>query len=600
MSRRILRAAAIAAVAAAVAPGTAWAVTPVNGGAAGGTTITIDDGPGDQTDPKVSGNLATYTDVNTGRVRYYDFGTSANVAVPIPAGSISNIADVSGSQIAFVSAFLQGQSVVRTTMVYDVSSGALVEIDPPGVYDPFGVAIGGDTVAFQDALSGNGDIVVWDLASGTAQDVSASPDADGNPQVAPDGTLVVWERCETVFFRCDIYRSRRTGLAWGPAEPVLVAPLSAELNPDTDGTTIVYDSDRTGPNESDIYFRPAAGGPETQLSLPGTQRNPRIAHGVIVFESQPSGSAATDIFVYVIATNTVFRVTDSPMINDVLNDVVVLPNGDVRVVWAPETTQFNVHDIVARTFTLPATDATPPAIVPTVSGTLGANGWYTSDIGLTWNLSEPDSPGSLVKTGCVDRSITADQAATAYSCSATSDGGSAGPVEVTIKRDATPPTLAFSGNAGTYTVAQTVAIGCAASDNLSGVATNCSGVSAPASSFPLGSTTITRGATDNAGNTGNGSTSFTVVVDSRSLCTLTGQYVQGSAHYQALGPAARRLVDAAVNAACVYLTSIGPQTHPAQKAAFINAYKAAAQALARAGWLTPAEAATLGGLADRL
>jgi hypothetical protein len=79
-----------------------------------------------------------------------------------------------------------------------------------------------------------------------------------------------------------------------------------------------------------------------------------------------------------------------------------------------------------------------------VVGTLGQNGWYRSDVTLTWSVSEVESPSSLATTGCVDQNITSDQAATAYACSASSTGGSAGPVSVTIMRDATPPSIAIS------------------------------------------------------------------------------------------------------------------------------------------------------------
>jgi hypothetical protein len=87
-------------------------------------------------------------------------------------------------------------------------------------------------------------------------------------------------------------------------------------------------------------------------------------------------------------------------------------------------------------------DTTPPVIgyVLNPASPDGANGWYKSNVTLTWTVTENESPSSLVKTGCVDQNITADQAATTYSCSATSHGGSAGPVTVTIKRDATAPT----------------------------------------------------------------------------------------------------------------------------------------------------------------
>ena len=75
--------------------------------------------------------------------------------------------------------------------------------------------------------------------------------------------------------------------------------------------------------------------------------------------------------------------------------------------------------------TAPTIDATRTPTDPD-----GLNGWYTSDVTLAWDVKEPQSPNSLVKTGCVDQSITADQAEETYSCSATSAGGSAGPVDV--------------------------------------------------------------------------------------------------------------------------------------------------------------------------
>jgi hypothetical protein len=103
----------------------------------------------------------------------------------------------------------------------------------------------------------------------------------------------------------------------------------------------------------------------------------------------------------------------------------------------------------------------------------GQNDWYTSDVTLTWTVSEPESPNSLQKTGCDDQSITADQQAVTYSCSATSAGGSSGPVSVSIKRDATAPTIGHSvtgtaGDNGWYTSDVTVHFTCG--DDTSGVA----------------------------------------------------------------------------------------------------------------------------------
>jgi hypothetical protein len=72
----------------------------------------------------------------------------------------------------------------------------------------------------------------------------------------------------------------------------------------------------------------------------------------------------------------------------------------------------------------------------------GLNGWYVSDVNLDWTVTDPESAFTTV--GCADTTITSDQVATSYSCSATSAGGSAGPVTVSIKRDATAPTIAGS------------------------------------------------------------------------------------------------------------------------------------------------------------
>ena len=57
-------------------------------------------------------------------------------------------------------------------------------------------------------------------------------------------------------------------------------------------------------------------------------------------------------------------------------------------------------------------------------------------------MTDPESPFST--TGCANQSITSNQVATTYSCSAVSAGGSSGPVDVTIKRDAAAPSVSAS------------------------------------------------------------------------------------------------------------------------------------------------------------
>ena len=83
-------------------------------------------------------------------------------------------------------------------------------------------------------------------------------------------------------------------------------------------------------------------------------------------------------------------------------------------------------------------DITPPTITPTVSGTLGKNGFYVSDVTVSWDVRDGESEVST--TGCDTTTLTSDTAGTTFTCTATSAGGTASK-SVTVKRDATAPTV---------------------------------------------------------------------------------------------------------------------------------------------------------------
>jgi uncharacterized membrane protein len=92
--------------------------------------------------------------------------------------------------------------------------------------------------------------------------------------------------------------------------------------------------------------------------------------------------------------------------------------------------------------------------------------------------------------------------------------------------DVTPPTIAYSSHATTYTVDQHVSITCTATDAESGIATNtCAPIEGDAYVFGLGQRTFSATATDNAGNTASASTSFSVSVTFGSLANLTRRFV---------------------------------------------------------------------------
>ena len=199
---------------------------------------------------------------------------------------------------------------------------------------------------------------------------------------------------------------------------------------------------------------------------------------------------------------------------------------------ATGTDAYFVPGRVAASFTLtndavrftPAGDNTPPSVTSSVTGTLGSNGWYTSDVAVDWTVTDNESEISA-SSGCDDFSVTSDQQSVTYSCTATSGGGESSE-SVTVKRDATDPAVGFTGNAGGYTVDQTVNISCDASDATSGLSFSaCSDLTGDAYTFGLGTTSFEAYATDNAGNDAVATGSFTVSVTPASLCNLVRRWV---------------------------------------------------------------------------
>ncbi|MBW7935569.1 MAG: thrombospondin type 3 repeat-containing protein, partial [Gemmatimonadaceae bacterium] len=116
-------------------------------------------------------------------------------------------------------------------------------------------------------------------------------------------------------------------------------------------------------------------------------------------------------------------------------------------------------------------DASAPVITPTVSGTMGANGWYVSNVTVTWNVADGMS-GIASSNGCAATTTSTDNGGTVYTCTATNGAGLSTTESVSAKRDATKPVIGYAGNTGSYTVDQTVAITCSASDAMSGLASN--------------------------------------------------------------------------------------------------------------------------------
>ncbi len=208
----------------------------------------------------------------------------------------------------------------------------------------------------------------------------------------------------------------KNGAVWD----VSVASDSAnpDANPDTNGTLVVYDSVRAG--NGDLFWRPVSGGAEVQLELPGVEANPSIAGNFIAFESRPTLFDTSDIFVYDITTNLLYRITDTPLVTEQLNDITVFPDG-IRVVWASDEDGFDQRNVKAATFSLPGPqDSTPPVITQpsdiTGNATMPSGAVVsfevnaTDDVGVVSLVCTP-SAGSVFPIGISPVQCTASDAA---------------------------------------------------------------------------------------------------------------------------------------------------------------------------------------------
>jgi hypothetical protein len=85
-------------------------------------------------------------------------------------------------------------------------------------------------------------------------------------------------------------------------------------------------------------------------------------------------------------------------------------------------------------------DVTAPSITPLVTGTQGNNGWYTSNVGIHWDVSDPES-GISSKQDCDDSSLQSDTAGTTLECRATNNSGKSSSAKIAIKLDKTKPAI---------------------------------------------------------------------------------------------------------------------------------------------------------------
>lgn len=306
------------------------------------TAEVVGNQPGNETNPHVQCNNVSYTyddfqGIST--IRYHDMATGADNVVP--GNQVDLLSDISGSRVAYTEVTFTGDTV----RVFDTISQTQTIVPGLKKSNP---SIGGNVVAFEDRGGAvlMPQIAVYDLNTATVTQLTNNSLFNAFPNVSPNGDAVVWDQCQSAAFDCAVYAALQTAPGVFTTRALTATGGRAHF-PFTNGEIAVYISDRSG--ENDIYYQTLAGGAEVHLAIPGNQRFARISGELISFESQ--GPSGYDIFVYDIRTGKLFQVTNTPSVDETLNEIDVC-NGAGRIVYAiPGDGAF---DVLAVSFQVPA------------------------------------------------------------------------------------------------------------------------------------------------------------------------------------------------------------------------------------------------------
>jgi len=384
---------AVAAIGAVAAGGAsaATATPPAPIAPPGMTVQTVNNGPGGQFSPAVSGSLVTYTDESNpgAQIRYHDFATGTDAAVPQSSG-VDVLSDVFGTTVVYTHA-IAGCEWVYT---YDTSSG-----NPPAPVDSAcpqreQASIGGGTIAWEDytANATNGQIVVLDRSTGVETALTDTSVLSRYPDVSPDGSTVAWISCASDGTDCHVWDGTRTATGvWATRQ--LTSAAVAEPSPSggragTNGSIVVYTC-----ADGNVCWQPAAGGTETELAFTGVDT--RISANLIVF-LHPDALGNYNVFAYDLSTGTLYEVTNG--IDTIgTTDVWVDPQtGQAHVVWSvnEETNGYNVYE---ATFTPVQPD--PPLTITRFAGVADRRG--NAAAGFTFTDADPN--GNLSQySGTID------------------------------------------------------------------------------------------------------------------------------------------------------------------------------------------------------
>ncbi len=224
--------------------------------------------------------------------------------------------------------------------------------------------------------------------------------------------------------------------------------------------------------------------------------------GDIVFNLSNNGYSKDDVTVKVTSTdNLKYCVTSGDTCNpntDLIDDVILSTEGSNRV-CVTEVGAVNAKVVCSDKVII---DKTNPIIgEPIITGTMGNDGWYTSDVVISDN-NTTDNLG-LASVVISDELINYDTASKEITITATDKAGNVSTKQVTVKVDKTAPIIADYNIVGTegengWYRSGLIITGLTGTDNLSGI--NSVVANETVFATETAGTNLIITATDNAGN----------------------------------------------------------------------------------------------------
>jgi hypothetical protein len=408
-------------------------------------------GPGNQTDPHLSGELLVYIErIGTGStVRWHDLSDDSSGTVD-NAGHHDALPDVSGSLVVFRRVSIDGSGAGRPIMLVDLAApepGA-VELAPLAGARRSQPDIGGTTVAFEQLAgpsSNQSDICVADATAPAAAATCLTTDGaaafNRDPAVSPDGSVVAFTKCLTTGTQCTVWASRRApDGSWG--EPVRISHEGGREvgQPRTDGATVVYTDfpltwpTSTGP-DIDLWTVGVDGAGYERLPIDDPSSNELYGevHGdLVTFERESYPDLAGDLWAYDRSRGVFYQLTDTDT-DERLHDSSPVGPAELLVAWAEDDGELGSSDIRVVRVHLPQADAEAPALTLPGSMTVDATGPDGAPV--SFEVTATDDGGEPEVTCAPEPGTTFAIGTTAVTCIATDAAGNeaSGSFEVTVR-----------------------------------------------------------------------------------------------------------------------------------------------------------------------